>query len=262
MQVLTVLSILGCLAVQQEPKQVTPTPLTAEQQAAQLKQRAAWSSIGNTFDSFCTSAFTFSGVLLFSDLKGVGKVELVNPFPDSYKPTWREILDTLARQTQTSWSYSNKHGGWLFDKPALPLQFTIDLAKDWKQEDRGFYVFHKPPDVPVGMDVYQFGRYSFDKDADKECLKIRDRIALTLLEQISPKTKVEDMRKVAIDGTEALFFETPSPREGVTWRQWVFVKDGRAFGIVSALEDDKESLLKDVQRMVATFKLKKDEKTR
>ncbi len=236
-------------------------PLTAEQQKAQLDSRHAWlDPLKPTFGKFCEHAYTFADVNIISEVPKIGKVEVINPFPESYKPTWREMFDTLARQTQTSWSYSDKDTAWVFAKPALATPFKFDLAKEWKQEDRGLYVFCKPPDAPVGMDIYQLGSYSFEKDADKEMLKIRDEIALRFLSRINPDIKVDDMKKVTIDGAEAVHVETPAPKEGVTWRQWVFVKDGRAYAIVSALDNDKEALVKDVKATVVGFKFVKEAK--
>ncbi len=255
--------LLALVALVQGDK---PKPLTLEQQKERLDSRGDWPPViagRRSFGKFCENAYTFCDVNICSEVKDIGKIELVNPFPDDYKPTWREILDTVARQTQTSYSYSDKideTGSWNFEKPAKPLPFKVTLGKGWTQEDRGLYLFCKPPNALVGMDVYLLGTYSFEKDAAKEELKIRDKLALRFLSKISPDTKVEDMKKVTIDGAEAVSFEAPAPKKEVTWRQWVFVKDGQAFAIVSALDNDKADLVKDVQAQVASFKCVKDEK--
>lgn len=232
-----------------------PKPLTPEQREKQLNQRTSAGLLGmSTFDSFASAAYAMSDVVLTCEEGDVIKEPLSNPFPEFYKPTWREVMETLARQMRTSWSYSEKKATWMFAKPALPRPFKVELPKGWKDEDRGFYVFFQPPKAEVGMDVYLLGTYSFEKDADKEMVKVRDHWALAYLKEIDPKAKTEDMKKVKIEGSEALHFETKAPRPGVTWRQWVFTKDNAAYGIVSALDDDKKELLKDVQRMVASFK--------
>lgn len=249
------LSLAAALILIQEED---PKPLTKDQQEKELAERTSAKLLGiSTFDSFCSSAWALSDVAIYSDLEDIGKVKLMNPFLEAYKPTWREVFDTVARQTQTSWAYSEKEAGWVFRKPALELPFTIELAKDWTREDRGLYLFCKPPKAPVGMDVYLFGSYSFEKDADKEILKMRDAWALQLLQQIKPGMKIEDMKKVSIDGAEALHVETPAPKPKVVWRQWVFAKEGRVYAIVSALDESQDELVKDVQAMVASFKVRK-----
>ena len=248
------LLLAGCFTLQEKI-------LSKEAQAAQLDARTDTRVFnGGTMDKFCELAWTFRDVNICSDLKEIGKIQLTCPFPAAYEPTWREVFETVGRQTQTSWKYSIKHGGWLFDKPALPPVFTFDLAKGWKQEDRGFYTFCQPPDMPVGMDIYHLGTYSFEKEADKELLKIRDACAVNFAKGIKPDVKLEEMKKTEIDGCEALFLETPAPKEKVMWRQWVFAKGGRAIAIVSALDEGKDALLKDVKAMAASFKFVKEPK--
>ena len=66
---------------------------------------------------------------------------------------------------------------------------------------------------------------------------------------------IAEMRKVTVDSVEALYFQTPTPRAGVIWRQWVFVKNGRAIVIVSTLPDDNQQLLADVESMVKSFRV-------
>ena len=235
---------------------VKPTPLTEKERTKQLNRRTSGALLGiSTVNSFCSHAYALENVLLFSDLPDIGRIRLMNVFPESYKPTWREMLQTLARQTQTSWSYSGKHGGWLFDKPAMPLPFSLKMAEGWTREDRGSYLFCRPPGAPVGMDVYMLGTYSFAKEEDKNFTKVRDDWATRFLQRIKPDAKVKDMEKVEIDGVEALHFKTPAPKPGVIWRQWVFVKEGRAFAVVSALDAGQAGLLKDVRAMVSSLKV-------
>ena len=230
-------------------------PLSTDQREKQLSTRVSPGLLGNsTFDSFASAAYALHYVVLTCKDEKVIRERLSNPFPEFYKPTWREILETLARQLRTTWSYSEKEACWLFAKPALPRPFKIDLAKGWKEEDCGFFISFQPPDAEVGMDVFYLGTYSFEKDSEKELLKARDHWALQFLKEINPKARIDDMKKVSIDGGEALHFETGAPREGVMWRQWVFARNGGVYGIVSALDKDRKALLKDVQGMVASFK--------
>ena len=239
-------------------------PLTPDEREKQLNERV---SIGlldkGSLDAFISMAYAMSNVQISYVDPAFGRGRVDNPFPEFYTPTWREVFETIARQTRTSWTYSEKKGEWLFDKPAVAPTFQVTLAKGWAQEDRGYYVFFKPPKGPVGMDIYMLGTYSFDKDADKEMARVRDAWALNFLKPIRSEAKIEDMKKVEIDGSEALHLEAKAPKPGVVWRQWVFAKNGALFAIVSALDEDQAALVKDVQAMAASFKFvapKKDEK--
>jgi hypothetical protein len=127
------------------PQGETARPLTAERQASQLKTRTSAALLGmGSLNAFASSAYAADDVHLFWDDEKLGKVRPTNPFPESYRPTWGEVFEAIGRQTQTSWSYSEKRGGWVFAKPAQAMPFTFEL------------------DAPVGMDIYHLGTYSFD----------------------------------------------------------------------------------------------------
>jgi len=237
-------------------KVVKPKVLSEAERKAQLARRT---KIGDMLGmgsagAFCSAAYAFDGVLLFSDEDSFGKARLQNLFAEGYIPTWGELLQSIARQTQTSLSYSEKHGGWLFKSPSKPMPFRITLARGWVQEDRGLYLFCKPPSAKVGLDIYLFGTYSFEQDDAKTSQETRNKLALGLATKIQKGVKLKDMKKVQVDKAEALHIKLISPR-GINWRQWVFLKGGHGFAIFSALDSDNEkTLLPQVEAMVNSFK--------
>lgn len=185
--------------------------------------------------------------------KEVAALPVRTAFPDFYKPTLYELFETAARQTGTSF----KHGegkGWMFEPPAMPLPFKLNIADGWRAEERGNYVAYIPKEQPVGMDVYMFGCYSGLSDEDVR--KFREINAMRFARMIQKTASVESMKSEQVDGCEALFFEGEAPQPGVLWRQWSFAKNGRTFVIVSALnKENSERLFPHVREMVRSFKV-------
>ncbi|HIA51427.1 MAG TPA: hypothetical protein EYN91_04985 [Candidatus Melainabacteria bacterium] len=184
--------------------------------------------------------------------KEVAGMRLQTVFPDFYKPTLYELFEAAARQTGTTF----KHGegrGWMFERPPMPLPFSLTIAEGWRKENRGSYVAYIPAEQPVGMDVYMFGTYSDLNKEDEQ--KFRGDIA-RFFSKPNRGAKPEAMSRELVDDCEALFCETDAPKPGVIWRQWSFVKNGRSFVIVSALDKaNSEKLFPEVRKMVASFQV-------
>ena len=233
------------------------TALTSEQQKDLLSRRLPSGAITGTFGSFGSFLYAALDVAIHTDDKEIGDTELHSPFSDFYKPTLKELLDTIALQTKSSWKYDSQRNYWVFAKPANPKPFTITLADKWTADDRGIYNSYKPPTYPVGMDVYYYGVYSDDDRKQESALweKIRNSWAIGFASNFKRGVSIAEMQKVNVDGVEALYFETPTPRPGVIWRQWAFVKNGKAFVIVSTLPAEDKQLLSNVESMVKSFRV-------
>lgn len=212
--------------------------------------------MGN-FGSFGSLIFGVMNIAIHTNDSQIGATELHTPFPDFYKPTIRELFDTIALQTGSSWTYDPKTDYWVFAKPAKAKPFSITLVDEWISRDRGMYVSYKPPTYPVGMDIYYYGSYSADKKAEEEALwkQIRNSWAIGFASRAKRDTTIAEMSSVTIDGVEAVYFQSPTPRPGVVWRQWAFVKNGQAFVIVSTLPESDDKLRSAVESMVKSFRV-------
>lgn len=231
-------------------------PLSKEQQDEFLSERMQGNALGSTFSSF-GSLLAALGILVHTNDQEIAKTDLRSYFPAFYKPTIREFLDAIALETNSSWTYDPKTGYWVFAKPATPKPFSLTLSDKWLADDRGVYVSYKPPTFPVGMDVYYFGKFSADDAKQQAALweRARNVWALTFARHMNKTATLEQMQKVAVDGVEALYFQTPTPRPGTVWRQWAVVKDGKTYLIVSTLPADNKELLADVEAMVKSFRV-------
>lgn len=232
--------------------------ISAEEQESLLATRIK-SPIQGTFGSLGSFLYTFHDLAIHTDHKEVGNIKLGSPFPKIYEPTWREVFDTIAVQTKTVWTYDAKRNYWLFTPAENSPSFEIKLADGWTSEHRGIYIGYKPSTFPVGMDIYQLGSYSSDdpKDEAKLFSEIRDDLALRFASGFNKDIKPGKMKKVKVDGVDALYFESPAPqRKEIIWRQWAFVKNGKGFVIVSSLRKQDANLVSDVQQMVKSFKVK------
>ena len=196
-------------------------------------------------------------VAIHTDSKEISQTSLTSPFPDFYKPTWREFFDSIARQTKSSWKYDPKRDYWVFAKPAMPVPFTVKLAKGWKSEDRGSYVFHGPPSAPVGMDVYVMGTYSALEKESTLFTKVQEDIALRFARSFKNDVTTKEMSKVKVGKCDALHFKISAPRTGIIWRQWIVVDSAVAIAIVSAVTPEHEKqILPDVEEMLKSFALR------
>lgn len=231
-------------------------PLSQEQQDKFLSERMRGNALTSTFSNF-GSLLAGLGIFVHTNDQEIAETNLRSFFPDFYKPTTREFLDAIAMETSSSWTYDRKTGYWLFAKPASPKPFSITLSDKWLTADRGVYISYKPPTFPVGMDVYYYGKYSADDLKGQAALweRVRNSWALSFAKHFNENVTLEQMQKVAVDGAEALYFQTPTPRPGFVWRQWAVVKDGKTFVIVSTLPADNKELRANVETMVRSFRV-------
>jgi hypothetical protein len=230
--------------------------LSKEQQDKFLSERMTGNAFLGDFSSF-GSLLAALGILVHTNDQEIAATELRPFFPEFYKPTTSEFLDAIAMQTNSSWSYDPRTGYWLFAKPAQPKPYSLTLSDKWLTSDRGIYVGYRPPTFPVGMDVYYYGKYSADNAKEQAALweRVRNSWALSFARYLNEKVTLEQMQKVAVDGAEALYFQSPTPKPGLVWRQWAFVKDGKTFVIVSTLPTDDKALFANVEAMVKSFRV-------
>src|SRR5262249_30949389 len=149
----------------------------------------------------------------------VNRTKLSPVFPKSYKPTFKQLFETVARQTGSTMHYDPQEDFWVFDPPAMPLPYALNIAQGWRSEDNGLFVKYVPPLQPVGMDVYMLGTYSPADDVDLQH-RIRDTLAMQFAVHFDPNVTPDKMTVQKVSGTDALYFESPATRPGVMWRQW------------------------------------------
>ena len=254
------ISILIFVSVAYAGGSISPqkrTSLTKEQQDKFLSRRLPSGAITGTFGAFGSFLFAGLDIAMHTNDKEIGDTELHSPFPEFYKPTVREMLNAIALQTNSSWTYEPQADYWVFAKPAIPKPLSVTLASGWVATDRGTYVGYKPPTYPVGMDIYYYGTYSSDDASQQAALweRIRNSWATGFASQLKRGVTIAEMQRVSVDGVEALYFQAPAPRPGIVWRQWALVKNGHAFVIVSSLSADDKRLLTDVESMVKSFRV-------
>jgi hypothetical protein len=267
----------------------TPLQVISPEEQTKLLARRLDGSLDGSFGVFANMFMVRSQVDLGVCLALRGMTSELNNaklqpvFPDFYKPTLKELLDTIALQTSSSWSYRKEDqfattsvpGTKVDDhvviftfvamepgtKPAKP--FRVDFAKDWKSEDRGYWLACIPPTFPVGMDIYEMGTYSADDKADEAALfaKVRQEVALQWAKRVKSDTQAADLKPAKVGGYEALHFEALLPtRNGkeVRWRHWVFMVDNACYFIVSTIFPEMEAtLFPDVEKMLSSFKVTK-----
>ena len=151
------------------------SPLTNDQQKEFLARRLKSGAISGTFGAFGSFLYAALDIAIHTNDKEISDTDLHSAFPDFYKPTIKEMLDAIALQTRSSWSYDSQNDYWVFAKPAIPKPFSLTLADKWIGNDRGVYVSYKPPTYPVGMDVYYYGTYSSDDPSQQVALWERVR---------------------------------------------------------------------------------------
>jgi hypothetical protein len=232
--------------------------MTPAELKAFLQKRASGQMFG-PFESYASLLWAVDSVAIWSEGTGVGDVQLQNPFPEGYKPTWKEHMDVLARQVNCSWRYNHDTGYWVFEKKPMDPPFTLKMAKGWNRRDQGNHVVFVPPIAPVGMDVYLMGHYSSDDPAKlhevfAEALK---HVSKLFAQRFKEDVTEADFAPEKVCGEAALYFTVPMPRDPkLKWRQWAFIKNGWCFLIVSVISDENEQrLLQDVKTMISTFEV-------
>ena len=253
----------------------------------ELEQLLATRLKGGMGDSFGQFANMFlvssriqmgTGIGLTTSNKSLASLPLQSPFPESYKPTLREFLDSIALQTFSEWKYdsTNKYlkdegkkdalierlAIFEFSKTKRAVPYAIELAGKWKAFNKGNWVMHVPPSFPVGMDIYQMGTYSSDDKLSEPDFAnaIRSAVALDWAQRVNEKATVNDFTRAKVGKYDALFYESMIPSQlnkDLKWRQWVFMADNRCFFIVSTiLPEFEDKIYPDVEKMVASFRMK------
>jgi hypothetical protein len=220
-----------------------------------VEQRYSAVPLFRTFRSFVGSAYATAKVWVYADGddEPMYASELVYTYPRFYTPTWREMFDSAARQLRGKWEWNPQNRQFKFERTNEDPAIGVKLAKDWRRQDRGLYVWHAPRGLPMGMDIYFLGHYTADAKQPDLIEKARAHAAMFILGQFPAPPKVETMQRIRVASGEALYARV-LPRPGVVWRQWALVKDGNAFLIVSALPEEKEGELSPVvDEMVRTF---------
>ncbi len=201
-----------------------------------------------SFDSYASYLYAVRNVMIHTYDDDINSTQIHSTFQANDKPTWREIFDSIAKQTGSQWSYDSEHNYWVFSKGSTVPPFTIAIAPGWKSEYRGNYVSYRPPIAPVGLDIYF-----------KESSGISEQItssALKSAQKVNPNAKETEMKNQRVGQHDALFYSTVIPSTGIVWRQWVFGADKKEFVIVSAIKPENEKIiLPDVQKMVQSFKV-------
>jgi hypothetical protein len=200
----------------------------SDEELNELLDRRLEGSMGMTFGSFLKIFLVQSrlsvgtGIGLITDDKKIIRSELQTAFPESYQPTLREFLDAIALQTFSEWKCDREkqfvQTDQVRDKPlegvvTIHFQrakrkkpFSVKLAEDWKMQDKSHWVMYIPPDFPVGMDIYEFGRYSTKQDDKKTFFeKIRNDVALEWARHVNPESSSDDLQPGKVGKYEALF---------------------------------------------------------
>lgn len=224
---------------------------------------------------------------LMSKSKEIPEKPLQSTFPTGYNPTLREFFDSIGRQTTSTWKYdpTNQFIGSQTKEKKKPAQikdiaifefketkertksFKFKLSEGWAAIDQGTWVMHRPPEYPVGMDIYELGEFSqkASEKADPDFSeKMRLRIAMHWAKRVNPKATEDLMKLAKVGKLDALFYDTmiPSNLEGekVRWRQWIFMDGNRGYFIVITIFPDYEAkIFPKVEEMITSFELVKSE---
>jgi hypothetical protein len=274
---------------------IVPPPLDQKRLERLLNRRVDGGMTPSNFSQFANHLLATSdadvGVRLnlSASTKAIAETELQSPFPRFYRPTVRELLDAISLQTFSEWTYDpteesiNRVKSAIYSayKNALkeevdeyaiaifefvPKQrakpFEIALAPGWKASDKGNWVMYVPPVFQVGMDVYEMGTYSTDRNKPPKDLfqKVMTEVSLKMVRRARPEVREEDLKPAKVGSYDALFFETIVPGANgseVHWRQWAFMVDDRCYFILNiAVPQFKDVVFPAVDSMLASFRAK------
>lgn len=233
------------------------TPLTLEEQTELLGRRINIETLGyDTFKTYAKKINKLIDVRIHTESQMILKTSMMNVFPKFYLPTFKEVLDALARQTLSSWTYDDSKDYWVFSPPAMNLPFTIKLSEDWVSEEKGISLKCTPSIASLGMDIFMFGQYSATENESQLFTKVRNECALRFTNLLNRNITIKDMKSVTVNGVDALYYQTTSANPRVILRQWAFVKSGYAFVILSLIDkQNEETILPEVQAMVDSFEV-------
>lgn len=232
--------------------------MSAQELDVWLKKRTSSQFLGS-FESYSSMLWAVNEVGIWCESTNAAAVQLRSPYPETYRPTWKEKMEVLARQVGCTWRYNLETGYWMFEEKKVPPAFKLKVADGWTRRDSGESTVFVPPTAPVGMDVYYMGHYSSDKPSDLPELytNARKHVSKLFAERFKEDVSDKDFSSEKVCGAEATFFSVPTPRDPkLKWRQWAFVKNGTCFVVVSVISDENEArLLKDVKGMLSTFEV-------
>lgn len=224
-----------------------------------LAKRTNASMIGS-FNGYASLLYATREIAIHTESSEIASTPMRSFMPKFYEPTWRELFDAIALQTQSEWHYDAKNDYWVFGNPQKPkTHYTLEIAQDWTPDDQGNCVCYRPAIAPVGMDIYIMGSYSSDnpEGANELYQKIKDSFAVMFAKTFKDDVTPADMKEVTVNTYRALHFEITSEK-GIIWRQWVIVEAGKAFVIVSAIKPKHDAqLYPDVQKMIGSFTISK-----
>ncbi len=258
--------------------------LSAKEQEALLEERLSGDTVG-AFGPFCNMFFvrskidTSKAIGLMCKIPGAESVDLEPAFASNYKPTLRELLDTLAAQLKARWVYADRSQVMdstmppdgksitdiaIFDFVPAESKFDCEMTPidGWKVSPQSNFVMYVPPIAPMAMDMHVLGKVSAS-DPTKQAKLIADTprdFALDQFRRFKPQAKAEDLKKTKVGSYDAYFFETalpPSGEEKVHWRQWHFMVGNQLYYVISTIIPSQEKqLYPAVEQMIKTFREK------
>jgi hypothetical protein len=209
-----------------------------------------------TFRSFVSASYATANVWIYAadDEPALYDSPVAYTWPKFYSPTWGEVFDHVARQTNCTWSWNPQNRQFKFERSNAPPPFGVTLPENWRREDRGLYIWHAPKDQNFGLDIFDFGQFTPPPDDADFPKKLREHFAMINLTHWPTPPTIAQMQMVKIGGADALYLKTDTPRPGGIWRQWSLVIDGHAFLIVSAMPKEREAeLVPVIEKMVGSF---------
>lgn len=249
--------------------------------------------LGYTFSLYANQFFVGSAlqleksVSLGSRSEKICEKRLMPVFPESYKPTLKELLDAIALQTNSDWKYnpvgdfvsvSKEPGGppkKVEEKDGLDIAvfeftestdrqkpYSIEMAPGWASQDMGHWTKYNPGSTfPVGMDIYEMGTYSVDDAKDSGSLKqIPKQILSEWAKRIRQNPDVLGFQTVKVGPFDAKLFECElegKSGEKLLWHNWAFMNGNRCYFILSAYPKElHDKIFPDVEKMLKSFKIK------
>ncbi|MCW5821557.1 MAG: hypothetical protein KIT34_02075 [Cyanobacteria bacterium TGS_CYA1] len=286
---LSILLLLSCNSVSaEEVKSGILVKKHSQSEVDQLLKERLNGGIGSTFAGFANQ-FLVSSVIqtgcnavLVSLSNEVSAKQLMSTFPQSYKPTFKELLDCLAQQTSSTWKYNpddkfikvEDKEGQKQSKPSEPVDiyifeftpstneksFTVELPSGWTSKDMGHWVKYSPPKFPVGLDIYEMGTYS---SSDGDSIKLKSIPSDLLLEwgkRIKQNPTKADLKKGKIGTFDADLYEceiSGKDDKKLKWHNWTFMNGNKCYFVLSAYPNELENdIYPDVQKILSTFRIK------
>lgn len=259
----------------------------SKEEVGKLLEKRLNAGMGHSFAQFANMFFVSSrrdlgqSMGLMTSSEKIAKTLLQSPFPAFYKPSLRELLDSISLQTFSQWKYDPS--GKYIDKKAKAAHlspkememaifefseserskpYELTLAKGWTGSDKGNWTLYSPPGLPVGMDIYEMGSYSADNKDEQEALfkQVPTEIAFEWAKRVQARAQKSDLKTASVGPYEAVYFESmvkSQIKKDVRWRQWVFMVGNRCFFIVSTIfPDSEDKIYPELIEMLKSFHVK------